>query len=153
MNNPITIMGEKTPRVVVYKHESHKLHQAFPVSMNGSDPEKISKGQPVALKGDGTIIPYSGSLDELYLGVAMTDSYNPAYAAQHNFPMEVTVAVRGYLICNYISASQIKCGYVKPNGVCIRSHFPQVESSTTPTNFIAISVVDNANEIVQVLVL
>lgn len=41
---PLTIMGEKTPRVVIYKSESHKLHEAFCVKTGN----KIIKGMPVA---------------------------------------------------------------------------------------------------------
>lgn len=28
-DQPMTLFGEKTPRAVIYKSESHKLHQAF----------------------------------------------------------------------------------------------------------------------------
>ena len=40
-----TKFGGTTPRVVIYKSESHKLHQAFPVK----DSVKIYAGNPVAL--------------------------------------------------------------------------------------------------------
>ena len=33
-DQPMTLFGEKTPRAVIYKSESHKLHQAFCVKEN-----------------------------------------------------------------------------------------------------------------------
>lgn len=44
-----TKFGGTTPRVVIYKSESHKLHQAFPVK----DSVKIYAGNPVAITTDG----------------------------------------------------------------------------------------------------
>ena len=152
-NKPLTIMGEETPRVVIYKHESHKLHQAFSVKLDSGKPVKIAKGQPVAILHDGTIKPYTGVNTEIYLGIAVTDSINPAYEGQRNFPVEVTVAVQGFAICNYISAAaNLGCGYVVPDGNLVHDRFTQVKTATDTTNFIAISGADNANEIVQVIV-
>ena len=31
MDQPMTLFGSKTPKTVIYKSESHKLHQAFTV--------------------------------------------------------------------------------------------------------------------------
>ena len=46
VNDPqqLTLFGERTPRAVIYKSESHKLHQAFNVKAG----EKIVQGMPVA---------------------------------------------------------------------------------------------------------
>ena len=50
VNDPqqLTLFGERTPRAVIYKSESHKLHQAFNVKAG----EKIVQGMPVALNED-----------------------------------------------------------------------------------------------------
>lgn len=44
-DQPMTLFGEKTPRAVIYKSESNKLHQAFCVKEN----KVIHQGMPVAL--------------------------------------------------------------------------------------------------------
>lgn len=110
----LTLYGQKTPRVSIYKHESHKLHQAFNVKSGTT----IVQGMPVALTTESAanlpvIEPYTG--EGVYLGIAVTDSVTPAYAGQRNFPMEVTVAVEGYAICHYAAAGAIIPGWVKPN--------------------------------------
>ena len=153
-NQPLTLNGEVTPRTVIYKHESHKLHQAFMVKEDSSThkPEVIVKGQPVALNLNGTISAYKAAAGEIYLGIAVTDSINPAYAAQRNFPVEVTVAVEAFAICNYISAANFSCGYVKPTGVVKQNNFVEVATSTTETKFISIIPASAANELIQVLV-
>ena len=51
-------VGGRTPQAVIYKSESHKLHQAFPVKSG----DTIVQGQPVKLNDDGTISPYTGQL-------------------------------------------------------------------------------------------
>ena len=55
VNDPqqLTLFGERTPRAVIYKSESHKLHQAFNVKAG----EKIVQGMPVALNEEGLIYP------------------------------------------------------------------------------------------------
>lgn len=152
-NQPLTLMGEVTPRTVIYKHESHKLHQAFMAKYDSNNKsEVIVKGQPVALNQNGTISPYKGTASEVYLGIAVTDSVNPAYAAQRNFHVEVTVAVEAFAICNYISSANFNCGYVKPTGNVKQDRFVEVATSTTETKFIAINPASAANELVQVLV-
>lgn len=152
-NKPLTIMGEETPRVVIYKHESHKLHQAFSVKLDKDKPVKIAKGQPVAILDDGTIKPYTEADSEIYLGIAVTDNINPAYECQRNFPVEVTVAVQGFAICNYISAvAGLKCGYVEPDGTLVHDRFTRVKTANGITNFIAISGADSIDKIVQVIV-
>lgn len=153
-NQPLNLNGEVTPRVVIYKHESHKLHQAFMVKQDSSTnkPEVIIQGQPVCLNPNGTISAYKAAAGEIYLGIAVTDSVNPAYAEQRNFPVEVTVAVEAFAICNYISAANFSCGYVKPTGVVKQNHFVEVATSTTETKFIAINPASAANELIQVLV-
>lgn len=149
---PLTLMGEITPRVVIYKSESHKLHQAFTPKQEGDGRVKILQGMPVSLTKDGEIEPYTGQDGQIYLGIAATDSINPAYPAKRNYPIEVTVMVEAYAICNYVSEAAIECGYVKPNGKTLNGHFTVVEQSAEKTKFIAINPADEANEIVQVLI-
>ena len=54
-------VGSRTPQAVIYKSESHKLHQAFPVKKD----DIIVQGQPVKLNNDGTISPYTGAEGEI----------------------------------------------------------------------------------------
>lgn len=156
-DQPMTLFGEKTPRAVIYKSESHKLHQAFCVK----DGETILQGMPVALGEDGLIEPYTESTQvypypkstQVYIGVAVTDNVNPAYQAQNKFPVEVTVAVEGYMICNWVSkAADLKAGYVVPSGDLLNGRFVKAKQSTDATPFIAITPADEANEVIQVLI-
>lgn len=144
----LTLWGEETLRATIYKSESHKLHQAFPVK-NG---KKILQSQPVALNNDGTIQPYTGTASEIYLGIAVTDSVNPAYQPQRNVDLEVTVAVEGYMICNWVSKAALTPGYVTVDGTTLTDHFPVAATSSDPTNFISLNSADAANEVIQVLV-
>lgn len=143
---PLTLFGEKTPRVVIYKSESHKLHQAF----IPADDQKIVKGMPVALTEDGKIKPYVDG-DKVYLGIAVTDNINPAYGAQMNFPVEVTVMMEGYAICNWVSNGEIKCGSVIPSGDLLNDRFVKANQAID-SNFIAITPAEEANELIQVVI-
>ena len=143
---PMTLVGQKTPRAVIYKSESHKLHQAFCVKAD----TKIVKGQPVKLETDGTISPYTGT--GIYLGIAVTDNVNPAYQAQRNFPVEVTVMVEGFAIVNWVAAADsTPAGYVTPGAALLNDRYVKGTTSSTETKFIALNAGD-ANEVIQVLV-
>jgi hypothetical protein len=145
----MTLFGEKTPRTVIYKSESHKLHQAFPVKKD----TKLYKGQLAAIDEDGYVIPYTGSEDQIYLGLAVTDSINPAYRPQRDYPAEVTVMVEAFALVNMVAKEAItKCGYVKPTESMLLERFPIMEASDDETKFINISTTDEANEIISVLV-
>lgn len=145
---PMTLVGQQTPRAVIYKSESHKLHQAFCVK-SGS---KIVKGQPVALEADGTISPYTAAEGQIYLGIAVTDNVNPAYGAQRNFPVEVTVMVEGFAIVNWVAAAaSTPAGYLTPGATLLNDRYVKGTKSTTATNFIALNAGDE-NEVIQVLV-
>lgn len=152
VNDPqqLTLFGERTPRAVIYKSESHKLHQAFCVKANA----KIVQGMPVALGADGLIEPFipGGTGSQVYLGIAVTDNINPAYQGQRNFPVEVTVAVQGYMILNWVAKAEMECGYVAPTENLLHDRFPIAETSSDETNFIAITPADEANEVIQVLI-
>lgn len=143
----MTLFGEKTPRAVIYKSESHKLHQAF----NVKEGETIVQGMPVAIDETGLIFPFKAAATEVYLGVAVTDNINPAYRAQHNFPVEVTVAMEGYMICNWVSNATLTAGYVIPSGDLLNDRFVKANQGTS-TPFIALTPADEANELIQVLI-
>lgn len=143
----MTLFGEKTPRAVIYKSESHKLHQAF----NVKEGETIVQGMPVAIDETGLIFPFTADT-EVYLGVAVTDNINPAYRAQHNFPVEVTVAMEGYMICNWVSNTTLTAGYVIPSGDLLNDRFVKANQETSTTPFIALTPADEANELIQVLI-
>lgn len=111
----MTLMGDKTPKAIIQKSESHKLHHSFPVKTG----KKILQGQMVVLNTDGTIQAFESS-DSLknVIGVAITDSVNPAYveSKQHG-PVEVTVAMRGYAIVYAAAgAASLNAGPIKPDG-------------------------------------
>lgn len=143
---PLTLVGQKTPRAVIYKSESHKLHQAFCVK----SATKIVKGQPVKLEADGTISPYTGT--GVYLGIAVTDNVNPAYQAQRNFPVEVTVMVEGFAIVNWVAAADsTPAGYLTPGSTLLNDRYVKGTKSETETKFIALNAGDE-NEVIQVLV-
>lgn len=143
----MTLFGEKTPRAVIYKSESHKLHQAF----NVKEGETIVQGMPVAIDEAGLIYPCKDVTTEVYLGVAVTDNVNPAYRAQNNFPVEVTVAMEGYMICNWVSNGEIKAGYITPSGDLLNDRFVKANQGIS-TPFIALTPADEANELIQVLI-
>lgn len=149
VNDPqqLTLFGERTPRAVIYKSESHKLHQAFNVKAG----EKIVQGMPVALNEEGLIYPCTDVATQVYLGVAVTDNVNPAYQPQRNFPVEVTVAMEGYMICNWVSNENIEAGYVTPDGELLNDRFVKAKKATS-TQFIALNPAEEANEVIQVLI-
>lgn len=148
-NNPqdMALVGQKTPQAVIYKSESHKLHQAFVVKTG----ENIIQGQPVQINEDGTIQAWKkdGDGGRPYIGIAVTDSYYPAYPGN-----EVTVAVRGFMVVYGLSNGEIKAGPVTPDPTA-----PVDDTNTyikynqgTDDEFIALNTASSAGELIQVLV-
>lgn len=152
-----TKFGGTTPRVVIYKSESHKLHQAFLVK--GS--VKIYAGNPVAITVDGTIELLTKDNEANYLGIAVTDNINPAYKESANAgPVEVTVAVQGFMIINAISEAALEAGPVEPVEIGTgTNHFTQfktftragADAATRPVNFISLTKASAKDELIQVL--
>lgn len=105
-------VGGITPKAVIYKSESHKLHQAFNVK-NG---DTVVAGQPVVLNDDGTISPYKGT--GIYLGVAVNYSKYPVYPPEDINNPQVTVMMEGFAIIHGIvkTTNVTKCGFVNPDG-------------------------------------
>lgn len=147
-NVPLTLMGEQTPKVVIFKSESHKLCEAF----NVAEGKTILKGMAVALNEDGNITPYTGASGEVYLGIAITDSVNPAYRAQRNFPIEVTVMVEAFAVVHKVSKGTVNPGYVKLTGKVINNIYEEVSASETDTKFISIDAADADGQILRILV-
>jgi len=83
--------------------------------------------------------------------VAVTDNVNTAYQPQRNFPVEVTVAVEGYMICNWVSNETIEAGYVTPDGELLNDRFVKASQGIS-TPFIALNPAEGANEVIQVLI-
>lgn len=146
-------VGGRTPQAVIYKSESHKLHQAFPVK----DGDTIVQGQPVKLNTDGTISPYTGDEGEVYLGIAVNYSKYPAYPA---YPataagVEVTVMMEGFAVIHGIAKADITTtGYVQTDGTLDASGtYPNFSPSTggAETKFIAINMAE-VDDLVQILV-
>lgn len=150
-----TKFGGTTPRVVIYKSESHKLHQAFPVKAS----VKIYAGNPVAITADGTIELLTNDNEANYLGIAVTDNNNPAYKESANAgPVEVTVAVQGFMIINAISEAALDAGPVEiGTGMDATNHFTkfktftQADATTRPVNFISLTKASEKEELIQVL--
>lgn len=152
-----TKFGGTTPRVVIYKSESHKLHQAFPVKAS----VKIYAGNPVAITTDGTIELLTKANEANYLGIAVTDNINPAYKESANAgPVEVTVAVQGFMIINAISEAALNAGPVEiGTGMDATNHFTKFKtftqadaaSATRPVNFISLTKASAKDELIQVL--
>lgn len=150
-----TKFGGTTPRVVIYKSESHKLHQAFPVKAS----VKIYAGNPVAITADGTIELLTKDNEANYLGIAVTDNNNPAYKESANAgPVEVTVAVQGFMIINAISEADLNAGPVEiGTGMDATNHFTkfktftQADAATRPVNFISLTKASAKDELIQVL--
>ena len=105
-------VGGITPKAVIYKSESHKLHQAFNVK-NG---DTVVAGQPVVLNDDGTISPYKGT--GIYLGVAVNYSKYPVYPPENVNNPQVTVMMEGFAVIHGIvkTTNVTKCGFVNPDG-------------------------------------
>lgn len=152
-----TKFGGTTPRVVIYKSESHKLHQAFPVKAS----VKIYAGNPVAITTDGTIELLTKDNEANYLGIAVTDNNNPAYKESANAgPVEVTVAVQGFMIINAISEAALNAGPVEIGaGMDATNHFTKfktfthasADAATRPVNFISLTQASAKDELIQVL--
>lgn len=152
-----TKFGGTTPRVVIYKSESHKLHQAFPVKAS----VKIYAGNPVAITIDGTIELLTKSNEANYLGIAVTDNINPAYKESANAgSVEVTVAVQGFMIINAISEAALNAGPVEiGTGMDATNHFTKFKTfaqaddtlATRPVNFISLTKASAKDELIQVL--
>ena len=152
-----TKFGGTTPRVVIYKSESHKLHQAFPVKAS----VKIYAGNPVAITTDGTIELLTKDNEANYLGIAVTDNINPAYKESANAgPVEVTVAVQGFMIINAISEAALNAGPVEiGTGMDATNHFTKFQTftqagaaaATSPVNFISLTKASAKDELIQVL--
>lgn len=152
-----TKFGGTTPRVVIYKSESHKLHQAFPVK----DSVNVYAGNPVAITPDGKIELLTTANEANYLGIAVTDNINPAYKESANAgPVEVTVAVQGFMIINAISGDALNAGPVEiATGMDANHHFTKFKiftqaganAVTRPVNFISLTKASAKDELIQVL--
>lgn len=150
----MTIMGDRTPRAVIQKSESHKLHHSFPVKKG----KTIYQGQMVVLNDDGTIQAFE-SASELknVIGYATTDSVNPAYTESKQYgPVEVTVAMKGFaIIYAAAGAATLKSGPVKPSGDMVNSRYAKYVSDSTSTNPMAFNLTPATSDgdLIQVLIL
>ena len=152
-----TKFGGTTPRVVIYKSESHKLHQAFPVKASVN----IYAGNPVAIAIDGTIELLTKDNEVNYLGIAVTDSINPAYKeSAFADSVEVTVAVQGFMIINATAEVPLNAGPVEiatgrddTNPFTKFKAFTQADAAAAarPVNFISLTKASAKDELIQVL--
>lgn len=147
-------VGYNTPRAAIFKSESHKLHQAFPVK----EGESVIQGQPVVLNTDGTIQGFKPTdAVKNIIGWAATDSINPAYkeSKQHG-PIEVTVMVRGYAIIWGVSKGTLTTGPVKPTGLKDADNtYAEYDADSTTAAPIAYNLTpaSAAGDLVQILVI
>ena len=158
INNPqpLRAVGSATPQTVIFKSESHKLHQAFAVKVTEGVVDEIVPGQAVKLNSDGTISPYTGS--GIYLGIAVTDSLNPCYPDGALGP-EVTVMVEGFAIIYgkaKVGVSNMACVYVAPAaktaGELYAPYDVTASSGATESHFINLTPGADAGELIQILV-
>lgn len=161
INNPQVLrkVGVPTPIHVIYKSESHKLHQAFPVKKTEGVPAVVIPGMPVKLNTDGTIQPYTG--EGIYLGIAVTDSINPCYPEGALGP-EVTVMVEAFaVVYGKAGEASLACGAVLPEAKDSDDTDPYVsyvaddeEDSATAASpkFIAITPGTAEGDLIQVLI-
>lgn len=147
-------VGYNTPRAAIFKSESHKLYQAFPVKKD----ESVIQGQPVVLNNDGTIQGFKlTDAVKNIIGWAATDSINPAYkeSKQHG-RIEVTVMVRGYAIIWGVSKSAMTTGPVKPTGSKdddnIYAEYEEDSATETPIAY-NLTPAAEAGDLVQILVI
>lgn len=154
-NQILRKVGIPTPQTVIYKSESHKLHQAFPAKKTSGVVAEIVPGQPVKLNTDGTIEPYNGS--GIYLGIAVTDSQNPCYPEGELGP-EVTVMVEAFAVIYGVVATGVSealsCGYVAPGAKTAgEAYVPyNATAEAAESNFVNITPGSEAGELIQVLV-
>lgn len=160
IHNPQVLrkVGIPTPQTVIYKSESHKLHQAFPAKKVDGVPIVILPGMPVKLNTDGTIQPYVGT--GIYIGMAVTDSQNPAYPEGALGP-EVTVMVEAFAVV-YAKASAdsgdtLDCGEVVPTAIADDDFYvpyeaPESGSESDHPQFINITPGAADGELIQVLI-
>lgn len=152
---PLRKVGIPTPQAVIYKSESHKLHQAFPVKKTEGVAAEIVPGQPVKLNTDGTIEAYEGT--GIYLGIAVTDSRFPAYPEGELGP-EVTVMVEAFAVVYGLAGAEgdatLACGYVTPGAKAKGDQYVPYEASEDEdeTQFINITPGSGDAELIQVLV-
>lgn len=151
-------VGIKTPQTVIYKSESQKLHQAFPVKKEkeGNVAKLIVPGMPVKLNEDGTIEAYVG--DGIYLGMAVTGSEFPCYPEGALGP-EVTVMVEAFALTYGVANDEIpKCGAIKPVALVKPEenefYTPYAVEDETNTNpkFICITPSAAKGDLIQVLI-
>lgn len=147
----MNILGAKTKKAVIYKHESHKLHQAF--SVKEAEEETIDAGNPVMLNTDGTISNYDGT--GLFIGIAMTPGAANVYPPS-TLGKEITVAVRGYMIVRAVAAETIDATqYLEPAGVhATEPYFTYKKTATaTETKFVALSQAAAEGDLIEILIL
>lgn len=150
----MTAVGSKTKQTVIYKSESHKLQQTFPVKKD----EVILQGQPVQLNTDGTIQAYFDTSTGIYLGIAVTDTQYPAYPVGKKIP-EVTVMVEAFAIVYGVAGEEMSiCGAVLPHELDKDSiyvtYILDKEASTTKTNpkFVNLNTAAAAKDLIAVMV-
>lgn len=148
-NQAMVRTGSPTPQTVIFKSESHKLHQAFPVAKESGKNKVIVPGQPVKLNADGTIEAYFGT--GVYLGIAVNGSEYPVYP-EGNLGSEVTVAVEGFMVVYGHASGEVTPGYVAPEKLETDSQYVSYKASEAATNFIAMTAASEAGELIQVLV-
>lgn len=148
-------VGIKTPQTVIYKSESQKLHQAFPVKKEGNVAKLIVPGMPVKLNEDGTIEAYVG--EGIYLGMAVTGSEFPCYPEGALGP-EVTVMVEAFALTYGVANAEItKCGAIKPVAL-VKSEENEfytpyaVDETSTDPKFICITPSAAKGDLIQVLI-
>jgi hypothetical protein len=146
--------GQQSPLACIYKHESHKLSQAFNAKIVAGKPVEIVSGDLVALNADGTVAKYTGATGQIYIGIALTSSVTPAYPNVDHSACEVTVAVVGYIVL-YAKAnngSALNATYIIPDGT-YSDGYTNFKVNATATNWINLTAGAADGDMIQVLCL
>lgn len=146
----MNILGTKTKKAVIYKHESHKLHQAF--SVKEAEESTIDAGNPVMLNTDGTISNYNGT--GLFVGIAMTPGDANVYPPS-TLGKEITVAVRGYMVVRAVANAPIEAtAYLEPvEPHATEPYFTYKAAAAGETKFVALSMAAAAGDLIEILIL
>lgn len=148
-NQPLQLVGKPTSQTVIFKSESHKLHQAFPVKKGVT----IVQGAPVKLNNDGTIENYLGT--GTFIGIAVTDSTYPAYPQTPAGMVEVTVAVVGYMVLYGVANAALDAGPVLPAVSPAEDELYvkyKSDSAEVHPAFISLDKADGEGDLIQILV-
>lgn len=135
-NGRMTLFGDETPKSPIYKHESHKLHQAASFVVTPTTP--ILQATPCLINTTGDWVPFAAG-NELsdIIGYAFTNSEYPAYGESRQASYEVTIVASGYMVIYGVADEDLDAGWCEPTGGYSTDgnyHLYQQMTSTDPAD-------------------